>query len=346
MLALMITPFFVSFLVTMAVMPWTISVLRKLKAGQVIQKDGPESHSSKAGTPTMGGLAIIVGVAALLPLLRRLLGALGVKDVLELFPGLVPVLLLVTAYALIGFIDDLRTMRPRGGERGLSSKLKFVLQFVAAAAFVLWILRTPGFDSTLRLGAQFRLQLGWAYAPLAVLFITGVANFINITDGLDGLAAGLVVILALGLAAVPMLGLDVGESCAYCLLLVSLAGACAAFLWFNFNPAKVFMGDTGSLAIGAAIPALAVVMKLEIPMIIAGMVFILDGLSSALQWAVFKYTRIRTGTGRRVFKMSPIHHHFELSGWPEQLVVVRFWIVGGVFGMFALLVELWTHRGG
>jgi len=165
-----------------------------------------------------------------------------------------------------------------------------------------------------------------------------MANFINITDGLDGLAAGLTAILALVLVLAYLMAVDFRESHLLVMLLSALAGSSVAFLWFNYNPAKVFMGDTGSLAIGAFIPAAVLVLKLEIVMIIAGAVFILDGLSSAVQWAVFKYTRITTGTGKRVFKMSPIHHHFELSGVPEQLVVVRFWIVGLLFGAGAILL--------
>jgi phospho-N-acetylmuramoyl-pentapeptide-transferase len=289
----------------------------------------------------MGGIAILLGLVITYPFFINSVHMHGGTENHPSYPGLFPVLILTIAYALIGFVDDLLTMRPRNGKRGLSSKMKFGLQFVAATAFALWLSHIPGFDSTLRLGNWFYIDLGWTYIPFAVLFITGMANFINITDGLDGLAAGLIIILALTLAASPFLFGMVSND--YSIVLLTLAGACAAFLWFNFNPAKVFMGDTGSLAIGALIPALALVMKMEVFMVIAGMVFILDGLSSAVQWAVFKYTRIRTGTGRRVFKMSPIHHHFELSGIPEQSVVVRFWIVGGLFGLLAILLAIMSQ---
>lgn len=318
--------FFVPFLMTALVMPRLISYLRALKAGQVIQKDGPQSHLSKSGTPTMGGLGIIVGLLAGAALIAF---RLSTND----GPAFLAVVLLALFYGVVGFADDWLTVRPLRGRRGLSSKAKFGLQFLGAAAFVSWMSWSGNLNTSLGVGDFFWVDLGWAYAPLAVLFITGMANFINITDGLDGLAAGLTVILALCLFT---LAIETSTG----MLLFALAGACAAFLWFNFNPAKVFMGDTGSLAIGALIPAVAIVTKMEIPMMIAGMVFILDGLSSAIQWAVFKYTRIRTGTGKRVFKMSPIHHHFELSGWPEQLVVVRFWIVGGFFAVLTLLLTI------
>jgi phospho-N-acetylmuramoyl-pentapeptide-transferase len=328
-----------SFALTAMVSGWIVRTLRRLKAGQVIQKDGPQSHQSKAGTPTMGGIAILLGMLIPCVVAVRSASMLPGGDS-RILSGLLAVVVLAVVYALIGFVDDCLTMRPRNGRRGLSSKMKFAFQLIAAVLFVVWLSRTGNLHPVISLGSLFRLDLGWAYAPLAVLFITGMSNFINITDGLDGLAAGLTIILAGMMAVTPVLmGASVAAS-PVAVLLFALVGACMAFLWINYNPAKVFMGDTGSLMIGALIPAAAIVMKLEIPMIIAGMVFILDGLSSALQWAVFKYTRIRTGTGKRVFRMSPIHHHFELSGWPEQLVVVRFWIVGAVCSVIALLLVL------
>ena len=339
--------FALSLVVTLLATYLAIGLLRRLNAAQVIQEDGPQAHKSKAGTPSMGGIAILIGVAAAIPLIRIGVFEQGIKSFAGCYPGFLPVILLALTYAIIGFVDDLLTIRPRNGIRGLSSKSKFSLQFIAAAAFVVWIffcspgdeLMLPNPHSWLAFGNWFHIDFGWAYIPFAAFFITGMANFVNITDGLDGLAAGLTVILVVVLAGTILLHYTALSAYVYCLVLSALAGACVAFLWFNFNPAKIFMGDTGSLAIGALIPAVAIVMKLEIFMIIAGMVFILDGLSSALQWAVFKYTRITTGTGRRVFRMSPIHHHFELSGWPEQLVVVRFWIAGIVFGLIALLLS-------
>lgn len=326
---------------TLMMMPGAIDALRRLKAGQVIQDEGPQTHQSKAGTPTMGGLVILLAALAIPGYLAYIFSSarekIGHPGSVSAFWALA---VIVVVYAVIGAIDDWLTIRPKRGRRGISSKAKFGLQFVAAVIFVLWLHRIGWIDPVVRLGRDFSLDLGWMYIPLAVIFITGMANFINITDGLDGLAAGLTAILAATLAIVPFL-VGSGERCEpFSLLLLGFVGACLGFLWFNFNPAKVFMGDTGSLAIGALIPAVAIVGKMEIPMIIAGMVFILDGLSSAVQWAVFKYTRIRTGTGKRVFRMSPVHHHFELSGWPEQLVVVRFWIVGGLFALVAVWLSI------
>jgi len=336
--------FLVSFAATFIVMPKAIASLRALKAGQVIQEDGPQGHASKAGTPTMGGLAILFGTlfGCAWIAYRRLAASGSYPDDHGGALSFAAVLLLVVFYAAIGAADDWLTVRPRNGVRGIGSKPKFLLQLAGAVAFVGWLAWSGNLSTEVNLGFWFRADLGWGYAPLAVLFITGMANFINITDGLDGLAAGLTIILAAALVGiagtVEMGGIRYPVNHPWlALVLLAFGGACAAFLWYNFNPARVFMGDTGSLAIGAAIPAVAIVTKLEIPAIIAGMVFILDGLSSALQWAVFKYTRIKTGTGRRVFKMSPIHHHFELSGWPEQLVVVRFWVLGALFALAALL---------
>ena len=164
-----------------------------------------------------------------------------------------------------------------------------------------------------------------------VVFIVGMANFINITDGLDGLVSGLSVIAFIATIICLPIGYrwEIGPATIVLnTLLAAMTGSCLAFLWFNTNPAKVFMGDTGSLAIGVALPAIAIVTHREIMVIVVGSVFVLDGLSSMVQWAVFKFTRITTGTGKRVFRKSPIHHHFELCGWPEQRIVVRFWILG------------------
>lgn len=329
--------FFATFLMTPQITLVLMPLLKRLKAGQIIQKDGPQSHQSKAGTPTMGGIAF-VAVALALSAIPIFLPSVSQCSIAIVF---VEVAALVLAYAAIGIVDDWLTIRPRNGRRGMSSKMKLVLQFVAAIIFVLFLKSAGQLDPVVKIGPLYSVNLGWVYAPLAVLLITGMANFVNITDGLDGLAAGLAAILALTLAVIAGIAVEHQMNPQLVVLLWAFAGACAGFLWFNFHPAKIFMGDTGSLAIGAVIPAIAILMKLEVPMIVAGMVFILDGLSSALQWAVFKYTRLRTGTGKRVLKMSPIHHHYELCGWPEELIVVRFWLAG-IF--FALVAIIYTSR--
>lgn len=325
--------FLIAFVASVLVAPKMIALLRAFKVGQVIQKEGPQSHQSKAGTPAMGGVIILFGIFVAVAWMFDH----GIASSGQNMGTFIAVLLTIVAYTALGFIDDWLTVRPKNGKRGIGSKQKFLLQFLIAAGFMTWLVTQGGLDTTIRLSSFFSFDLGKAYAPLMVFFIVGMANFINITDGLDGLASGLTVILSISMV-VAAAALGIASNSAYSLLLMAIAGASAGFLWYNFNPAKVFMGDTGSLAIGVAIPTIAVAMKLEVVMVIAGMVFILDGLSSAVQWAVFKYTRITTGTGKRVFKMSPVHHHFELSGFPEQLVVIRFWIVGGLFGLLSILL--------
>lgn len=324
-------PFLTSFVVSLLFAPGVISALRKKRVGQTISEDGPESHMSKAGTPTMGGLIILAGIlAAALLLMYLFVGAGG--SVREAMMGYVPaILLLILGYAIIGLTDDYLTIHPIGGVRGIASKPKAAIQILLAIAFVSWLAyqQAGTFEPMLMVGSHVILSGIWYWA-FCVVFLVGMANFVNITDGLDGLVSGLAAVASAAFAFISLFVAahgpdDFGPGI---FLLMGVAGACVAFLWYNTNPARVFMGDTGALAIGVALPAVAIVTHREVLMIIIGMVFILDGLSTALQWAVFKYTRIRTGTGRRVFKKSPIHHHFELSGWPEQMVVVRFWIVG------------------
>ena len=303
-----------------------IALLRRRKLGQTISEDGPESHKPKAGTPTMGGLIIILGLAAAI-IYKALADGIA--------PEAWAVIVLVALYAALGLVDDYLTVHPWRGVRGISSKPKATIQIILAAAFVYVV-------HTLRPGAALSVS-GWTfaagtlYAVLAVVFVGGMANFVNITDGLDGLVSGLTVLLA----AVYCLAMPYDSPH---FLMMALAASTLAFLWYNANPARVFMGDTGSLAIGAAIAGIAVVENQEIFVIVAGLVFVLDGFSTMIQWAVFKFTRITTGTGRRVFKKSPIHHHFELSGWAEPTVVTRFWIMGALAGAVAVLgvyVGLW-----
>ncbi|MCE5313615.1 MAG: phospho-N-acetylmuramoyl-pentapeptide-transferase [Armatimonadota bacterium] len=331
---LVVLTFAVAFVVSMMIAPGVIRLLKRLKIGQTIQVDGPESHKSKAGTPTMGGIIIILGILIGVPTALYSAGKTSLHEFFypECFRYLMALLILVLSYAFVGLVDDYLTIKPVRGIRGISSKPKAALQLLIAAGFVLW-LRQAGFDPVLNVAGK-HFFLGEAYWVLATFFIAGMSNFVNITDGLDGLVSGLVLILVpvLVWCGLPPSGdLIIGfTTWPFVLtpLLVATSGACLAFLWYNANPAKVFMGDTGSLALGALLSASAIVTHREVLLIVIGMVFILDGLSTALQWAVFKYTRIRTGTGRRVFLKSPVHHHFEMLGWPEQKVVVRFWICG------------------
>lgn len=349
MLVLTALPFGVAFVVALAFGPGVIAMLRRRKAGQVISTDGPESHHAKAGLPTMGGLIIIAGILGAV-LLYSVLDArweLVDREIMRI-SDLAAVLLLMVGYGLVGMVDDYLTIRPVGGVRGIASKPKAAIQALLALAFILWLAthHAGGFLPALMVG-NYTLLSGVPYWIFAGLMLVGMSNFVNITDGLDGLVSGLSAI-ATTVLTVCVLMLRGGIADQVDLTLVSLlpaiSGACLAFLWFNANPAKVFMGDTGSMALGVALPAIAILMHREVLMIVICLVFVLDGLSSALQWAVFKFTRITTGTGRRVFKKSPIHHHFELSGWPEQTVVVRFWILGAVaavIGFAGAAARIW-----
>jgi len=343
-------PLLVAFLTVMVVAPGVIAALTRHKVGQTIQKDGPESHFSKAGTPTMGGIVILVGIlvglaAALFVMSRINPEFLYYNDTdkpvaISPYGYLIALLALVLGYAVVGLVDDYLTIKPIRGVRGIASKPKAAIQFILAACFVLW-LRHVGFEPVLYVAGK-QLYFGETYWLLAAVFISGMANFVNITDGLDGLVSGLVAIACTGLAftlafayvvqgAIPVDALN-GAAVLTPVILATI-GACVGFLWYNANPARVFMGDTGSLAIGVLLPGIAIIMHLEILMIVLGLVFVLDGFSTIIQWAVFKFTRITTGTGRRVFLKSPVHHHFELMGWPEQTVVVRFWICGVIAAM-------------
>jgi phospho-N-acetylmuramoyl-pentapeptide-transferase len=281
----------------------------------------------------MGGLIFISG-GLLIPLIIMALPSGGYhKNTCFL-----ATLCLVLAYAAIGLVDDYLTIRPIKGVRGIASKPKAAIQFVVAVLFVVWLAMSRPADQNVLMVGHFKLLSGIPYYIFAVLFITGMANFVNISDGLDGLVSGLTMVLCIIFGLI-LLRSDSNHG----LLMFGLAGSLLGFLWYNTNPARVFMGDTGSLAIGAFLPAIALLSHMEMFLIIAGGVFILDGLSTAVQWAVFKYTRIKTGTGTRVFLKSPVHHHFELCGYPEQTVVVRFWIAGVVAGILGI-VYVWCFQ--
>ena len=320
-------------------------IIRRLEArniGQVVRLEGPRSHHSKAGTPTMGGTIILVSIftSTILwaPLDRWYIHA---------------ALAMTFVTGLIGFTDDyLKVVRHES--RGLIARHKLIWQFVAGLGFgalLLWLPLPPEGNVTHRL-VPFLKNVELVLLPIAFpLFVAtvvaGFSNAVNLTDGLDGLASGLSAISALTLALFAYvmgrvdtsfyLGLPylpgAGELTVFC---VSVAGAAIGFLWFNAPPATVFMGDTGSLALGGAIGTVAVLLKSELLLVVVGGMFVLEALSVLIQTSTFKLTRRYTGTGRRVFRMAPLHHHFEQLGWPETRVVIRFYIVGIIFALVAL----------
>ncbi len=314
--------------------PWFIRQLRRLSVGQNIRDVGPQAHQVKAGTPTMGGLLILF--ATLVPTL--LLG-----DLRNIYVWLV--VIVTTAFGAIGFADDYLKVRNRRN-LGLTARAKFLLQVLVGLAFGIALLVLPaesGFNPTVTLPFIKRLvlHLGYFYIPFVAFVLVGSSNAVNLTDGLDGLAIGATSVAAatyaiftyvagnrvianyLQLSYVP----GVGEVAVFC---GAMVGAGIGFLWFNSHPAEVFMGDVGSLSLGAAIGSVAVIAKQEILLVLVGGLFVMEALSVIIQVASFKLR------GKRVFRMSPLHHHFELSGWAEPKVIVRFWILSILFALLSL----------
>jgi phospho-N-acetylmuramoyl-pentapeptide-transferase len=290
--------------------PKFIEYLRLREFGQQIREEGPEEHHEKAGTPTMGGLIIFTAIAIpYLVLSDRSTASLAVFGV-------------ALGCALIGFVDDFLKITRR---RSLGLSARYKLLFQAALALGLWYVakHSVGLDSSLELRiSDASLDIpDWVYPIVIFLVIAGSANAVNLTDGLDGLAAGCCAIVLLAYIAITFI--TSGEH-DLSLLSATLVGGCIGFLWFNAFPASIFMGDTGSLGLGGAIGALAVMTQTEILLIITGGIFVIEALSVALQVAAFKTFR------RRVLLMAPVHHHFELLAWSETKIMLRFWIVAAV----------------
>ncbi|MFT0213208.1 phospho-N-acetylmuramoyl-pentapeptide-transferase [Pseudomonas sp. F1_0610] len=304
--------------------PWMINKLRELQIGQSVRTDGPQSHLSKSGTPTMGGALILSAIT-----ISTLLWA-------DLTNRYVLITLAVTLlFGAIGWVDDYRKVIEKSS-RGLPSRWKYFWQsvFGLAAAFVLFYTSNNAAETSLILPflKDFSLPLGIGFIVLTYLVIVGTSNAVNLTDGLDGLAILPTVLVAGALGIFAYVSGHIsfaqylfmpyipgsGELVVFC---AAMVGAGLGFLWFNTYPAQVFMGDVGSLALGAALGTIAVIVRQEIVLFIMGGVFVMETLSVMIQVASFKLR------GKRVFRMAPIHHHFELKGWPEPRVIVRFWII-------------------
>ncbi|RLB73738.1 MAG: phospho-N-acetylmuramoyl-pentapeptide-transferase [Deltaproteobacteria bacterium] len=311
--------------------PWMIATLQKMQIGQVIRKVGPESHFVKEGTPTMGGALILLAI-----ILPTLLWA----DLTNLY---IWVTLLVTAgYGAIGFIDDYLKI-VRKSSAGISAKQKMFWQILIALIASLLLYSYGDFNTRLSLPffKNVNPDLGWFYVPFAILVMVGSSNAVNLTDGLDGLAIGPMIIAS---ATFLLLAYLVGNAklSGYlqitgvqgagelAILCGAMVGAGLGFLWFNSYPAQVFMGDVGSLSLGGALGTIAVITKNEFVLVIVGGIFVIEALSVIVQVVSFRYW------GRRVFRMAPIHHHFELKGWAEPKIIVRFWIISIVLALIAL----------
>ncbi|MGL5512701.1 MAG: phospho-N-acetylmuramoyl-pentapeptide-transferase [Sporomusa sp.] len=314
----------VAFAIVLIAGPFVIPMLRRLKYGQSIREEGPERHYAKAGTPTMGGVLILVAVV-----IPSVIFAGNNPEVLL-------ALVVTLGHGLIGFLDDfIKVVRKRS--LGLKARQKLLGQIVMALAlsYAASIYFGRGTDIWIPV-VGVTIDFGALYYLLIFIVLVGTTNAVNLTDGLDGLAAGTTTVAALAYAVIAMY-FGKPHLAIFC---AALAGACLGFLRYNAHPARVFMGDTGSLALGGALAAVAVMTKTEFLLVIVGGVFVIEALSVIIQVISFK------STGKRIFKMSPIHHHFELSGWSEKKVVTVFWLAGAVFAAVALSMLAISWAGG
>jgi len=329
-----------SLLISFIIGPWLIKKLKKHKIGEIIRTEGPESHFSKKGTPTMGGLIILASI--IIPILLWA----------NLKNTYIQLILFATIWMSgVGFLDDyLKVVKKY--QKGLIAKYKLAGQITLGLLLGIYIIISPEFqeiDSMISIpffkNAVF--DIGILYIPLVILVLTGTSNAVNLTDGLDGLAAGLMGIVGVSFGLVSYVSGRVdfsnylhimylegaGELSVYCL---AFAFAMLGFLWFNSKPAEIFMGDTGALGMGGAIGALAILLKKEILLFSLGGVFVAEALSVLIQVGYFRYTKKKYGEGKRVFKMAPLHHHYEVQGMPESKIVIRFWIVGILLAIISL----------
>ncbi|HLS22875.1 MAG TPA: phospho-N-acetylmuramoyl-pentapeptide-transferase [Pseudogracilibacillus sp.] len=315
----------ISFLITVLISPIVIPFLKRLKFGQSIREEGPKSHYKKSGTPTMGGIVIVLSivVTSFIIMYKFFPAEISYQFSLLLFA--------LVGYGLIGFLDDFIKIALKRN-LGLTSKQKLVGQIVVAVIFYV-LLHVNNFPTTVSLpGTTIEWELGFLYPFLIIFMMVGSSNAVNLTDGLDGLLAGTAAV-AFGSFAL-LAANSFPHFNTVMVFSLAVVGALLGFLVFNAHPAKVFMGDTGSLALGAAIASVAILMKLEILLVIIGGVFVIETLSVIIQVISFKLT------GKRVFKMSPLHHHYELKGWSEWRVVTTFWIVGIIFAIIGIYIEV------
>lgn len=319
-LATTLTILAIAFIVTVILAPISIPLLRRLKFGQSIREEGPQSHMKKAGTPTMGGIIFLIAI---------IMTTVGVGSYLDLFTTHTIVLLLVlVGFGVIGFLDDgLKVIFKRN--LGLTSIQKLIGQIIIAV-LAYFLLHVASFDTRLTIPfTDWAIDLGIFYVGFLIFWLVGFSNAVNLTDGLDGLVAGTASIsfAAFGVIALFQNQADIA------VFTFAVTGALLGFLLFNANPAKVFMGDTGSLALGGAIAMVSVLVKEELLLLLIGLVFVVETLSVILQVGSFKIRK------KRIFKMSPIHHHFELSGWSEWKVVLVFWSTALAVALIAVLSE-------
>ena len=319
-IGMIVTIIAMALIISVVLAPIGIPILRRLKFGQSIREEGPQSHMKKAGTPTMGGIIFILSIIATTI-------SLGLMNKIITTQTIV-LLLVFVGFGFIGFFDDgLKVIFKRN--LGLTSLQKLIGQIVISIA-AFYLLKLGSFDSTIDIPfTELTIDLGILYVAFMVFWLVGFSNAVNLTDGLDGLVSGTASIAFAAFGFIALLN----EQSDVALFAFAVTGALLGFLLFNKNPAKVFMGDTGSLALGGALAMLSIVTKSELMLLLIGLVFVIETLSVILQVGSYKLRK------KRIFKMSPIHHHFELSGWSEWKVVTVFWSIGLVVAVIAVLAE-------
>lgn len=326
-----------SFIIVYLMIPKMIEYFRKRDLGQNIREDGPETHFKKVGTPTMGGIAMLTGI-----LISTLLWA-DYKNIYVIVS-----IVMCTGFGLVGLIDDLSKFRNKSS-KGLSGRIRLLVEFLLVFIVFAIIIKWYNFDSRVSLPfikkEIFHPDIGYFYLPFAGLVIVGTANALNLTDGLDGLAIGPTLISATAFlmltygAGTVLAGFNIAEylkisyiagSGELTVFIASIIGAGIGFLWYNFYPAEIFMGDVGSLSLGASLGTVAVLIKMEIVSIIINGLFLLEAVSVIMQ--VISYQTMQ----KRIFSMAPLHHHFEKKGWPETKIIIRFWIIATILAILGI----------
>lgn len=300
-------------ILTAILVPIAIPLLKRMKFGQSIRLEGPQSHMAKTGTPTMGGLTFLIPI---------ILTTLILLFIVEEKSTILVMLIVTLGFGLIGFIDDYIIVVRKQNE-GLSSKQKFLAQILISVIVYFFIINIDGISTTLNIpGTSLDIPLGFLFIVWIIFWQVGFSNAVNLTDGLDGLATGLSIIAFGSFLAIAIMT----DAFELSLFLLVVVGSLIGFLIYNKNKAKLFMGDTGSLALGGMLATVSIMLNESVLLLLIGIVFVIETASVMLQVASFKLT------GKRIFKMTPIHHHFELIGWSEWKVVIVFWSVGLVFG--------------
>lgn len=311
-----IIAFAVTFVLALIAGPILIPFLRRLKFGQTVRDDGPQSHLKKMGTPTIGGLIFILPLSAV---------ALYYS---QKYPGIIPILLATLGFGAVGLVDDfIKVVKKR--KDGLYAGQKTFMQLLVCVAFAFYVLRYTDAGTAIVFPFTNLVIQPWLYFLFIVVFMYFFSNAVNITDGLDGLCAGVTLVVAIFFTIVSLTNPEWGYIKIFS---ASMAGGCLGFLAFNIYPAKVFMGDTGSLALGGALTAIVVMMRMPLILVVVGGIYLFEALSVILQVGSFKMT------GKRIFKMAPIHHHFELKGWKETKVVAVFIIITVLLAIASLMI--------